>query len=107
MKAIDAEKTYTHLLKIGDVKNVRVNSTNKVQVYQFMLENKEPTQIVPTIITGTVKISLSFGENKEQTIREQEDSSVIWIRDEFLKTEVNYYLTIECMSDKAELTIAI
>lgn len=51
-KAIDAEKTYTHLLKIGDLRTIKFNATNQQKIYQFMLENKENTSIVPTIITG-------------------------------------------------------
>ena len=33
---------------------------NNIMRYQFILDSKEPATIIPTMITGKAKISLSF-----------------------------------------------
>lgn len=66
VKSIDAGSSYSHLLKIGEVKMIKFPEKNQQQIFQFMVEQKDPISIIPSVITGKVKLYLSFDEDEHK-----------------------------------------
>jgi hypothetical protein len=53
----------SRLLRLGMTKTVKLNQSNKSMRYQFMLDDKAPVVLAPTLISGKVNISLSFEDS--------------------------------------------
>ena len=102
-----AEKTYPHLLRLGITKHIKLTEQHKPRMFQFLLESKMPAQIIPTMINGEVKIYVGFSEDKEEAFAQQTNSQPIMIAGDRLKTEQNYYIFIEPITNTAEITLSI
>ena len=63
-----------------------------------MLDSKEPAMVVPTVLSGNVRVSVSFGSLAEAFAAQERFSNPIKLIGERLYTEKNYYVYIEALS---------
>jgi phosphosulfolactate phosphohydrolase-like enzyme len=101
-----AERNETfHLLRLGIAKRVSLSRT--IQRFQFMLDTKEPATVVPTVLSGNVRVSLSFGNLDEAFAAQERYSNPIKLIGERLQTEKNYYVYIEPLTPQAEVSLVV
>jgi hypothetical protein len=109
VRTLLAEKSgdSTHLLRLGQVKIVKLNALKNMTRFQFMLDSKEPAVIVPTLITGRVKLFVSFSDQANAFAAEEGGSNAIRIIGERIQTERNYYVFVEALTASAELSLTV
>jgi hypothetical protein len=76
-----------------------------------MLDSKENARIVPTLLTGEIRVSISFGSlNESFLVHESPKPAKIKpfkIKHENLVTEKNYFAYVECLSESCDLTLLL
>lgn len=76
-----------------------------------MLDSKEKATLVPTLLSGLVRVSISFGSlNDSFQVHESPSAAKIKplkIKHENLATEKNYYAYIECLSESCDLSLLL
>ena len=98
----------THLMQLSVTQMAQLSATTGVQRYQFMLDSKEVAAVLPTVLSGRVKMSVSFGSPAEAfAVQEGDKPGPIQISGKRLQTEKNYYVYLEPLTDKAEVSITV
>ena len=76
-----------------------------------MLDSKDRATIVPTLLTGKIRVSISFGSLNDSFLVHESPSPAkikpLKIKHENLITEKNYYAFIECLSESCDLTLLL
>jgi hypothetical protein len=72
-----------------------------------MLDSKEPAMVVPTVLSGNVRVSVSYGSLSEAFAAQERFSNPIRLIGERLQTEKNYFIYIECLSSSAEVSLMV
>jgi len=72
-----------------------------------MLDTKEPATVTPTVLSGNVRVSLSFGSLDEAFAAQERYSNPIKLIGERLQTEKNYYIYIEPLTPQAEVSLVV
>ena len=76
-----------------------------------MLDSKDYAILVPTLLTGEIKLSLSFGSLNESFLVHESPKPAkikpLKIKHENLITEKNYFAYVECLSESCDLTLLL
>ena len=76
-----------------------------------MLDSKDNAKLVPTLLTGEIRVSISFGSlNNSFLVHESPSPAKIKplnIKNQNLVTEKNYYAYVECLSESCDLTLLL
>jgi len=76
-----------------------------------MLDSKNKAKIVPTLLSGEIRVSISFGSlNNSFLVHESPTPAKIKplkINHENLVTEKNYFAYVECLSESCDLTLLL
>jgi hypothetical protein len=76
-----------------------------------MLDAKNKAKIVPTLLSGEIRVSISFGSlNDSFLVHESPKPAKIKplkIKHENLVTEKNYFAYVECLSESCDLTLLL
>lgn len=72
-----------------------------------MLDTLEAAQIIPTILSGSVGLTVGFDETVQAGFAGSTDNSPVTLSGDNLRTETNYFIVLESQSSLAELTLTV
>ena len=92
------------MLKVGESRQIRLNSNTSTQVFQFVLESEERFSVTPTIVKGKVEISLSTDPDGIRYDFSDDGTPLI---EDNAYADSPYYLIVESLTDEAELSVVV
>lgn len=101
--SLSAESQATHLLKVGETKQIKMNKTHN-QTYKFIVESRDRTVITPTIIKGQARIILAENNRGHNLITEDNGKALVM---DLPMADFEYFLIVECLTAEAELSLLV
>lgn len=105
-KSIKANETYSQLIKIGTSKKVKTSPSSPLKIFQFLIEEATPVTITPTIFSGDPLIFVSLNGKLEDVFTGGRAESIV-LKDEWLMTNTNYYLLVQCNTGECDLSVIV